>query len=399
MANFSKNLFICSTSLGLIAELSAVGVRLPNQDPEAIARGNAFTATADNPSALYYNPAGITQLEGQHLSIGVYAISASADYTSALGGSASSDSAFQFAPQIYYVNSPKDSRFTYGVGVFAPYGLGVDYGRDTPFPTVAIDGELLFATVNPTLAYQVTPEFSVGLGLALNYSQINFSRSLGLAPGDGFDFEGDDYSIGFNAGALWQPSDHWSFGLNFRSSTKMNYEGSSLVTGLPSTSTDASLHFPMNLALGASYRPTDKWNIEVGIDWTDWDSVDVVTLEGTPFGDVPFPFNYESGFMYQIGVTRNFDNGYYASAGYIYSENSSPDLYFSPLNPDSDLHLWSLGFGHKGETTGWAFSYTVAFNGGRDVKGSSSSSLIGETGDGEYDVLNHAVNLAYRYSF
>jgi hypothetical protein len=37
-----------------------VGFRLPNQDPVAIARGNAFAATADNPSAMYYNPAGIT---------------------------------------------------------------------------------------------------------------------------------------------------------------------------------------------------------------------------------------------------------------------------------------------------------------------------------------------------
>ena len=44
----------------LPAVARADGFRLPNQDPEAIARGNAFTATADNPSAIYYNPAGIT---------------------------------------------------------------------------------------------------------------------------------------------------------------------------------------------------------------------------------------------------------------------------------------------------------------------------------------------------
>src|SRR6266576_5722952 len=50
----------------------AVGFRLPNQDPEAIARGNAFVATADNPSAIYYNPAGITQLEGNNLRAGIY---------------------------------------------------------------------------------------------------------------------------------------------------------------------------------------------------------------------------------------------------------------------------------------------------------------------------------------
>src|SRR5262245_56879978 len=48
-----------------------IGFRIPNQDAEAIARGNAFVATADNPSAIYYNPAGITQLEGHNAQIGV----------------------------------------------------------------------------------------------------------------------------------------------------------------------------------------------------------------------------------------------------------------------------------------------------------------------------------------
>src|ERR1017187_10422746 len=54
---------------------NADGFRLPNQDPDAIARGNAFVATADNPSAIYYNPAGITQLEGQNIRAGMYLVS------------------------------------------------------------------------------------------------------------------------------------------------------------------------------------------------------------------------------------------------------------------------------------------------------------------------------------
>src|SRR6266513_1286369 len=60
----------------------AVGFRMPNQDPEGIARGNAEAATADNPSAIYYNPAGNTQLEGQQARAGLYLISADTDYTS-----------------------------------------------------------------------------------------------------------------------------------------------------------------------------------------------------------------------------------------------------------------------------------------------------------------------------
>src|SRR5262245_21452756 len=71
--------------------LEAVGFRLPNQDPEGIARGNAFAATADNPSAIYYNPAGITQLEGQQIRAGLYLISADTKYTSPSGVKAETD--------------------------------------------------------------------------------------------------------------------------------------------------------------------------------------------------------------------------------------------------------------------------------------------------------------------
>src|SRR5687768_12191734 len=50
---------LCCT---LPASSFALGIRIADQDARATARGNAFTATADNPSAIYYNPAGITQL-------------------------------------------------------------------------------------------------------------------------------------------------------------------------------------------------------------------------------------------------------------------------------------------------------------------------------------------------
>ena len=103
--------------------------------------------------------------------------------------------------------------------------------------------------------------------------------------------------------------------------------------------------------------------------------------------------------MYQLGVTRSFQQGYFLSAGYIYSENSSPDLNFTPLIPDADLHLWTIGFGRRGEESSWAIAYAIAYNGGREVRGNSSSSLIGESADGDYETLNHAINLSYQFSF
>ncbi len=64
----------------------ALGFRIPNQDAEAIARGNAFVATADNPSAIYYNPAGITQIQGTEAQYGLHSISVDSHYSSLAPG-------------------------------------------------------------------------------------------------------------------------------------------------------------------------------------------------------------------------------------------------------------------------------------------------------------------------
>ena len=78
-------LILCAWVLW-VPNAGALGLRIPNQDASAIARGNAFVATADNPSAIYYNPAGITQLEGQHIQAGsLFYLGIYGDYQSQIG--------------------------------------------------------------------------------------------------------------------------------------------------------------------------------------------------------------------------------------------------------------------------------------------------------------------------
>src|ERR1700744_3971750 len=83
----------------------SLGFRIADQDADATARGDAFAATADNPSAIYYNPAGITQLEGSQALLGSYAISlkekVSLDTPGPTSNFASVDTKLQVAPQGY----------------------------------------------------------------------------------------------------------------------------------------------------------------------------------------------------------------------------------------------------------------------------------------------------------
>jgi long-chain fatty acid transport protein len=384
--------------LGFNGNALAVAFRLPNQDPEAIARGNAFAATADNPSAIYYNPAGITQLEGNHLRAGVYAVSGGVEYSSPLG-KAKVDETFQPVPQVYYVYSPKDSDLSFGLGVYSPYGLSVDWGRNTPFNTLAENGKVLYACINPVIAWQVHPKLSLAIGPTINYSEAELEQAFPyFTPGGLFKFKGDGMAYGFNAGLRWQPSEHWAFGVNYRYETEVDYKGTSTADPLPTTSTYGPLVYPQFVVVGASYRPNTNWNFEVNVDWSDWQKVNAIVFNGTSIGTITLPLNLESSLMYEFGVTRNLGNGYFASVGYFYSENSSPDAYFNPILPDANLHLGSIGISHHGQKWDWALAYHFGYNGGRTVTGSPTSPA-GQSGDGEYKTLNHALNLAVTFKF
>jgi long-subunit fatty acid transport protein len=76
---------LAALTLISMAQSHAIGIKSGNQDAAATARGNAFTATTDNPSAVYCNPAGLTQLEGDQVSMGAYFLKYHVDYTGPQG--------------------------------------------------------------------------------------------------------------------------------------------------------------------------------------------------------------------------------------------------------------------------------------------------------------------------
>ncbi|PWU18380.1 MAG: hypothetical protein C5B50_09335 [Verrucomicrobia bacterium] len=397
--------------LALLCPLAtqAVGYRLPNQDPDAIARGNAFVATADNPSAIYYNPAGITQLDGQQARAGLYLVSGGYTYDAPNGKEYKADSAYQPVPQLYYVISPKELPLSFGLGVYAPYGLSLDWGRNTSFNTIAEKGKLEYISINPVVAWKALPTLSFAIGPTINYSKAKFERAIGLLPsppfpaeGGHFSVEGDGWGYGLNAGVRWQPSETLAFGINYRLATDVDYDGSSSTTPSPplpaSVSTTASIHFPQFIVGGISYRPSDNWNLEFNLDWTDWDSVNSIPINHTAFGNTALALNYHSSFMYEFGATRQLGRGYFASIGYFYSENSSPDKYFNPIIPDTDLHLGSLGGGYRGTRWGWSAAWHFGYNPGRTVEGSPVS-MTGQTADGRYHVFNNGFNVAVTLKF
>ena len=374
----------------------ASGFRLPDQDAFATARGEAFAATADNPSAIYYNPAGITQLSGQQLRAGVYGIKLNVSYENPKGDRFNNEKELQAVPQLFYTYSAEKLPLSFGLGIYSPYGLSSQWSEDTGFRTIATQGRLTYFTANPVVAWKINEEWSIAGGMTVNYADTDLQRGVALPGpgyGDNFQFNGNGVGLGFNAGLLWKPIPQLQFGINYRSATTVDFTGSTEFT-VPdfSANPDASAEFkfPQNIVFGVSWRPTPAWNVEFNLDWTDWNRLDKVTIRQSPLPDANLVLNWESSCYYEFGLTRYLGNGWSVSGGYIFNENSVPDSDYQPLVADENRHFISAGFGYQGTHFGFDLAYQFGYGPSRTVEGSTPS-LIGQTADGTYKFISNAI--------
>ena len=408
--------FIALTGTGV--HLSADGFRLPDQDAFATARGEAFAATADNASAVYYNPAGISQLKGGNFRGGIYSLYVPLRYESPDGRSFDNKKTLQAAPQLFATYGPEGSPLSYGLGIYAPYGLGLHWPQNSGFRTVGFESQLTYLSFNPVVAWQVFPNLSVGGGLTINYAAADVRSGLVWPDrhNDEFRFKGDGWDVGYNLGALWRVHEKVSIGVSFRSSTKVNLEGHTQyynnvaygpVPAFPRqrVSANADVPFPLNAVFGISYRPTPKWNFEFNADYTDWSPLDTVTIhQQRGFGsllpkDIPGVLSWQPCWYYKFGGTRYLEKGWQVSAGYIYSENAVPDSHYNPLVADGARHWLSVGTGHKGRRFDFDIAYQFGFGDGTRTVSGSAPTPAGQTADGRYHYLSHAVLATVGFHF
>ncbi|MCX6978732.1 MAG: outer membrane protein transport protein [Verrucomicrobia bacterium] len=391
--------------------ITSPSFRLADQDADATARGLAFAATADNPSAIYYNPAGITQLDGTRILTGSYAISFREKVTPAPAGSTSftnTNQEFQLAPHLFITTKAKNSPFAFGLGIYSPYGLSVEYPDNTPFRTTARQGKIIYVAINPVVAWKIHQSLSLAAGPSFNYGSAELQQGV-FTLGDQFRFKGDGLSFNFSAGLKWDPHHMHHFGVAYHSATTINFTGqTNLQTNAFTVPTpngpfrvppinrnqDASARFsiPQNIVFGYSFTPTPDWNFEFNADWTDWNQLNTVTLHQQHSPNVALPFNWNSSWLYEFGITKKFAHQWQASIGYIWSENSVPTDQFNPVIPDSNRHVLSAGIGKKFDHFSWNIAYQWSYGLTRTITQDT-------TANGTYQAQGNALNFTLGYHF
>lgn len=330
----------------------ASGFRIPEVSIAGLSMANALVADTKIAGAMHHNPAAMAFQQQHTLVAGMMNIHPDSSVTPDIGSAAESQGESNIlVPNIFYANQFNEN-MSWGIALNVPFGLETKWPAGT-FGAYTLAGQAAFEpeqsklqmfNLNPNLAYQVGTSTSFALGIDYYVvKKLTFNTQAVAIEGDGRD-------LGWNIG-LQHAMNDWSFGLAYRSSVKVDLEGTVDATGVGSTKTDASaeLEFPSLMQLGARYQINPAIAVEFDIERTGWSSFDTVEIKHTSLG-IPNPINGEHSWSntttYRIGGSYQATPSTQLRFGYARDETPQSEEHFSPRVPDSDRQAFSVGFAH-----------------------------------------------------
>jgi long-chain fatty acid transport protein len=416
-------------ALPLLASPVAVhasGFAVESQGARAMGFAGAYVAQAADPSAIYYNPAGIGFLKGRQLYVAGALAALSTDFTGEgpfppEGTTESSDHGLGILPSIYYSHQV-GPRTVVGLGLSRPFGVRSTWENPDTFTGryICLDCRISSWSINPTVAYKLADRFAVGAGLDVRLSTFDLTRRLMAEPNpfpeptdvaeltlDG----GADAGIGFDVGLLASPNENVSIGLSYRHEVTIDHvvqaSFDQILTGdadvddavkaalPPAQAATVSFTYPASVAAGIAIR-RGYWTIEADLQWMLWSSFDEVRVayaESSGF-DVALPQEWATTWRGALGVEYLIGNDWEVRGGFGYDHSPAPTETISPFIHDADRYTFGAGGTWKHETLRLDFNVRyVAF------RNSSTLGLSRYGFDGSYQTggLQVGASLGYRF--
>lgn len=360
-------------AIGLTSAQLALAQGFYVDEQSALRLGDAFSggaAQADDASTSFYNPAGLTRLQQKQLTINLSAISVQSEFdgTSStlvenannVKGKKTSAEAFDVLPSIYF-STPMSDNLVFGAYLNAPYATGTDFDKNSVGRYFATESKITGLDLGTAIGFKVSDNLSFGLSMVMQYLSATVAQSvnsggicvgtegytgadkdtleskagiqaLGGCAGLGidaskvgtteydsqFEMKGDDLSIGFTAGMLYEFSPESRVGVHYRNRISHNIQGNATLNvpasaerfgglaGLVDTKAKgtATLETPSQANI-SFHQGLGKFSLQADVQWTQWSSFDTLVVNS---GDptiakvaTPKTFDWVESYRYALG--------------------------------------------------------------------------------------------------
>ncbi|MBU4334020.1 MAG: outer membrane protein transport protein, partial [Candidatus Omnitrophica bacterium] len=401
------------TGSALAVGSGAIRVELP--DAEGLAMGSAFVGEADNAAAVYYNPAGLTQIEGSEFRQGMSFLQTRNSFTNTSGQEASMNRQSFWIPSMFIASDFGLEKLTFGFGGTSYFGLGTAWNEDGLTRYDATKSDINNRDAMLAAGYQVNEKLSLGLGIDYEHSTANKSKRLEQTgdPDGTYQLKGTAQGCGYRLSALYKLSEKHQFGLQYRSSMQEKYRGmvylddlagvNAALIGATAFSLPVTVEseLPQSVVLGYSFKPNEKWTFNFDVEWMDWSSIEqerlvykdnitsnqsLVLNNGNPAAR-----DWNGAMSAGIGGEYKWSDRLRLRGGYFFHQEVIPNATFQSSLPDANSHSLTTGFGYDiKENMTLDLTYCGMFFEDREA----SSGLVSGTIDGTYKNFTNIVSMS-----
>jgi len=349
------------------------GFDIYEQSAKAVGMAGAVTAQTDEPSAIFFNPAGIIQLDGTQISVGSCMVMPTMEFKSngnmlmgTYAGETSKIKDHTWVIPNAFVTHKVNEKVAIGIGTFAHFGLGVEWpnkweGRFTPGTTKTI---LQTTSISPVIAFKPLNNLSIGFGPYIQYFDIELNNlafvaapAPPLAPYNNRAQTADarltanEWNWGWQAGLQLKIIDGLTFGAAYLSEVRHkisdgDQELKSLANGATIVKQGFSGEFtlPATLRLGLGWQK-GPWTVEAGAQWTEWTSYKTLQAVFDNGTSLTNPKNWHNAWLWRVGSQYRVNKYLDLRAGFFYDETPIPGSTMDPLVPSGDRKGYCGGIG------------------------------------------------------
>jgi len=326
----------------------------------AAGAGNAFTASADDPSAMFYNPAGLAWQPGFNMSFSGTARfeNMSVQQTAARGTPFNNRKPGSLVG-VYGGWMPAGSNWGMGFAIDRPFVLNTGWNTSFGGAAQRTTFDALHGGLNAV--YAVSSSLAVSLGGDL-YSAKGDVNSTATT------FHGKDRaSFGGNVSVMWHPRPAWSVGAMLKSGSTIKLNGTAV--GAVSGNADVKVKLPDVARLGVMHVFNDKYRIEVDTSWTRWSTQKNLNVQGATTELNALSMRDSLGVM--TGLSWFWRENATFRFGYAFDQAATKDGGFNARIVDMSTHRISLGSGADLFDVHMDLAYVYSFSPKRTINNAS----------------------------